>query len=84
MDIVREAGLIEIQTRNLAALRRKLHALLQHHPVRLMYPIAQEKWIVRKTGSRKKDFRSDIIPIFGNALCPATNADEEQSSSALG
>jgi hypothetical protein len=54
VDIVRDDLLIEIQTRNLAAIRRKLHTLLEHHPVCLVYPIAQEKWIVRKTGSGKK------------------------------
>jgi hypothetical protein len=53
-DIVRGDGMIEIQTRNLAAIRRKLHTLLERHPVRLVYPIAKEKWIVRKTGSGKK------------------------------
>ncbi len=54
VDIVRDDGMIEIQTRNLAAIRRKLHTLLERHPVRLIYPIAKEKWIVRKTGSGKK------------------------------
>lgn len=54
VDIVRGDLLIEIQTRNLAAIRRKLHTLLERHPVRLVYPIAKEKWIVRKTGSGKK------------------------------
>ena len=54
VDIERGERLIEIQTRNLAAIRRKLHILLDHHPVRLVYPIAQEKWIVHKTGSGKK------------------------------
>lgn len=54
IDIVCGEQLIEIQTRNLAAIRRKLHRLLDHHPVRLVYPIAQEKWIVRKTDSGKK------------------------------
>jgi hypothetical protein len=54
VDIVRGDLLIEIQTRNLAAIRRKLHALLDRHHVRLVYPIAQEKWIVRKTGLGKK------------------------------
>lgn len=54
IDLVRDGELIEIQTRRLGALRRKLNALLEHHPVRLVYPIAQEKWIVRKTGSGKK------------------------------
>lgn len=54
IDLVRDEELIEIQTRNLGALRRKLHTLLEHHAVRLVYPIAHEKWIVRKTGSGKK------------------------------
>ena len=54
VDIVRGDQLIEIQTRNLAAIRRKLCALLEQHPVRLVYPIAREKWIVRMTGSGKK------------------------------
>lgn len=54
VDIVRDDLLIEIQIRNLAAIRRKLHVLLDHHRVRLVYPIAKEKWIVRKTRSGKK------------------------------
>ncbi len=54
VDIVRGDQLIEIQTRNLAAIHRKLCALLEQHPVRLVYPIAKEKWIVRATGSGKK------------------------------
>lgn len=54
VDIVRGDQLIEIQTRNLAAIRRKLRTLLEHHPVRLVYPIAKEKWIVRTTKSGKK------------------------------
>ena len=54
IDLVRDGELIEIQTRNLRALRRKLKVLLEHHLVRLVHPIAQEKWIVRKTGSGKK------------------------------
>jgi hypothetical protein len=47
IDIVRCGLLIEIQTRNLGALKRKLARLTACHPVRLVYPIAREKWIVR-------------------------------------
>ncbi len=54
IDLVRGEVLVEIQTRNLAAIRRKLHALLEHHPVRVIYPIAQAKWIVRLNASGKK------------------------------
>ena len=46
-DIVRGELLIEIQTRHLVALKRKLHRLVEDHPLRLVYPIAAEKWIVR-------------------------------------
>src|SRR5215212_5865005 len=47
IDIVRAELLIEIQTGSFAAIRSKLTNLVQSHQVRLIYPIAQEKWIVR-------------------------------------
>ena len=48
IDIVRENLLIEIQTRNLAAINSKLTRLTHSHQVRLIYPIVKEKWIVRQ------------------------------------
>jgi hypothetical protein len=50
VDIVRGNLLIEIQTRNFVAIRRKLEKLVIHHPVRLVYPIPHEKWIIRLAG----------------------------------
>lgn len=47
IDLVRGDLLIEIQTRNFFALKRKLTKLLENHRVRLVHPIAQEKWLVR-------------------------------------
>lgn len=47
IDIVRDDLLIEIQTRNFASLKSKLTKLTRSHRVRLVYPILQEKWIVR-------------------------------------
>jgi hypothetical protein len=47
VDIVRGELLIEIQTRHFSSLRQKLIRLTQRHPVRLVYPVPQEKWIVR-------------------------------------
>lgn len=52
IDIVRPRPdqddlLIEIQTKNLFAMKRKLTRLVETHPVRLVHPIGQEKWIVR-------------------------------------
>ena len=45
IDIVRDGLLIEIQTTSLASLKRKLLTLVDDHQVRLVYPIAREKWI---------------------------------------
>jgi hypothetical protein len=46
IDVVKPDLLIEIQTRNLGALKKKLADLLDNHPVRLVHPIAKEKFIV--------------------------------------
>ena len=50
IDIVRGDLLIEIQTRSFAAIRPKLAELVPGHPVRLVYPVAREKWIVKLNG----------------------------------
>ncbi|MHB0856381.1 MAG: hypothetical protein ACYC5M_02290 [Anaerolineae bacterium] len=47
IDIVRGDLMVEIQTRGLGALRSKLADLLPRHPVRLVYPVARTRWIVR-------------------------------------
>jgi hypothetical protein len=47
IDIVRDELLIEIQTGSLASIKSKLTNLLRSHRVRLIYPIAQEKRIVK-------------------------------------
>ena len=49
IDIVRGDLLIEIQTRNFAAIKAKLTTLVGSHQVRVIYPIVQERWIVRTT-----------------------------------
>jgi hypothetical protein len=46
IDIVRENLLIEIQTRNFSAIKRKLKQLVEKYPLRLVHPISLEKWIV--------------------------------------
>jgi hypothetical protein len=47
IDIRRQNLLIEIQTRNFAAIKKKLYTLVESHPVRLIYPITKRKWIVK-------------------------------------
>ena len=54
VDIVRGDLLIEIQTRNLSSIRHKLRALSDRHAVRLVYPIAQDRWIVRQSRNGRR------------------------------
>jgi hypothetical protein len=54
IDILRGDLLVEIQTRSFSSLRSKLETLLPQHAVRLVHPIAQEKWIVRQGKDKSK------------------------------
>lgn len=47
VDLVRGDLLIEIQTRGFSGMRRKFDRLLDRHPMRLVHPVAAEKWIVK-------------------------------------
>ena len=47
IDIVRDDLLLEIQTSNFVSIKSKLKDLVGVHRIRLVYPIAQEKWIVK-------------------------------------
>jgi hypothetical protein len=71
IDIVRGKLLIEIQTTNFSSLKSKLSTLTKKHPVRLVYPIAQENWIVRlaadgmtQIGGRKSPKRGNPFHLF--------------------
>lgn len=47
IDIVRDGLLLEIQTRSLASIKAKVVSLLRNHRVRVIHPIAVEKWILK-------------------------------------
>ncbi len=71
VDIARDDELVEIQTHNFAAMKRKLNSLLERHAVRLVYPIAEAKWITRvkadqhtPIGRRKSPHRGALEDIF--------------------
>ena len=51
IDVKQPDRLVEIQTRNLGAMKRKLSKLLPNHQIFLVHPIAQQKWIRRETGT---------------------------------
>ena len=71
VDIVREGLLIEIQTRSLSSLKRKLHVLADDYPIRLVYPVPRDKWIVKLAedgtsvqSRRKSPKRGQIEDLF--------------------
>ena len=74
IDIVRGEQLIEIQTRHFGAMKRKLGRLLDNHPVLLLHPIAQEKWIVRETAvgqpisRRKSPKKGQALDLFAELM----------------
>ncbi len=52
IDIVRDDLLLEIQTGNFASIKSKLMELVRSHRIRLIYPIAQEKWIIKQAADK--------------------------------
>ncbi|MFX0139019.1 MAG: hypothetical protein ACFFDN_35585, partial [Candidatus Hodarchaeota archaeon] len=59
--IVRDNLLIEIQTRNFSAIRKKLEKLLKNYKVHLVYPIIQNKWIIN-LDSQWKNIHKRLSP----------------------
>jgi hypothetical protein len=75
IDIVRGDLLVEIQTASFASIKRKLLELTAHHPVRLVYPIAREKWIVKlaedghsQLSRRKSPKRGRVEDVFAELV----------------
>jgi hypothetical protein len=74
VDLVRDELLIEIQTRHCGKLKRKLERLLEGHPVRLVHPIARERWLVKINQDgvvkerRKSPRRGCIEHVFGELV----------------
>jgi hypothetical protein len=70
VDILRGKLLIEIQTRNFSAVKKKLVKLLLNNQVRLVYPISKLKWIVHesRTGQflrrRKSPKKGKLLDLF--------------------
>jgi hypothetical protein len=74
IDLVRGDLLVEIQTANFAALKRKLPTLTRQHSVRLVYPVAYEKWIVKHPADgetptrRKSPKRGSYLDVFAELV----------------
>lgn len=74
IDIVRGDLLIEIQTSNFAAIRKKLSRFIDNYKIKVIYPIPQIKWIVRVSGQgkilsrRKSSKRGKLLDVFDELL----------------
>ena len=74
IDLVRDGLLIEIQTRGFSSMKRKLARLLDGHAVRVVHPIAVEKWILKLDESgevisrRKSPKRGAAVDLFGELV----------------
>jgi hypothetical protein len=71
IDILRGEQIIEVQTGNFSAMKRKLTKLLgAGHHVRVVYPLPAQKWIVRQnkhgkqTGKRKSPVQRRPVEVF--------------------
>ena len=94
IDLVRGDLLIEVQTGGLSPLKRKLASLTRLHPVRLVIPITEEKWIVRlpkegdapqgKPARRKSPRRGRVEHLFKELVfIPDLMANENLSLEVL-
>jgi len=86
VDIVRDALLIEIQTRNFSAIKMKLTRLLENHEILLVYAIPQLKWIVHVTKSgemirkRKSPRKGRLVDLFYELVNTPSLVKEENFS----
>jgi len=69
VDVVKDGALIEIQTGNFSVIKSKLLSLTERHPLRLVYPIAQQKWLVKNSEGgtpvrRKSPKRGTVYDVF--------------------
>lgn len=74
VDVVRGDLLIEIQTGSFAGIKKKLWALTADRPLRLVYPVAQDRWIVKvdeegaRISRRKSPKHGGVEDVFGELV----------------
>ena len=75
IDLVRSDLLVEIQTGGFSGIKQKLWTLTEAHRLRLVYPVAQEKWIVKLAGNgqseisrRKSPKRGQVEDVFAELV----------------
>lgn len=75
VDILRGNTVIEIQTANFTAIRKKLYKLIKNHPVRLVFPVPAEKYILHTSPGdghvimrRKSPKKGTVYDIFNELI----------------
>lgn len=69
VDVVRGPLLIEIQTSGFAGIKHKLSRLSAEHPVLLVCPIALERWLMTRSGARRKSpRRGTVLDLFAAVM----------------
>jgi hypothetical protein len=75
VDLVRGDLLIEIQTGGFSGIKQKLWTLTEAHRLRLVYPVAHEKWIVKlaedrhsQLSRRKSPKRGQVEDVFAELV----------------
>jgi hypothetical protein len=78
VDILRDGLIIEIQTANFSSIARKMRALVEGHRLRLVYPVAADRWIIKLprgdgegTTRRKSPKHAGVLDVFEELVsCP--------------
>ena len=90
IDIVRGSLLIEVQTGNFSAIKKKLAALVGNHKVRLVYPIPELKYLVQIDNfgeiisRRKSPKKGKLVDLFFELVSiPAFISEENFSLEVL-
>lgn len=73
VDVVKDGTLIEIQTGNFSVIKSKLRSLADKHQLKLVYPIAQQKWLVKESEGeqsvrRKSPKRGKVYDVFAELV----------------
>jgi len=50
VDVIKDGYFIEIQTGNFSAIKTKLYKMIDEHSIKLVYPIADRKWLLKLPG----------------------------------
>jgi hypothetical protein len=66
VDILRDDLIIEIQTKSFSKIRKKLSTLSNTHPIRLVYPIPRQKWIIKVDQNGEKQLSRRKSPKRGS------------------